>query len=53
MSITQPRWKKPEYTQGQVNSAGDIIRNPNSTTAEQQAAIKIIDNWRAAHAYPL
>lgn len=51
--IGQPRWKVPEYTQRQINAAGEIIRNPNSTEAEYQYAIGVIDNWRASHAYPL
>lgn len=53
MSIAQPRWKKPEYTQRQVNDAGNVMRNPDATETETLEAIKIIDNWRAAHAYPL
>lgn len=46
-------WKKPEYSQRQVNDAGNIIRDLNSTEDEYNSAIEIIDNWRAAHAYPL
>lgn len=46
-------WKKPEYTKRQINDAGDIIRNPNSSIEEIDFATKVIDNWRAAHAYPL
>lgn len=53
MATIQERWKRPEYTQSQVNTAGNAIRNPNSTDKEIQNAIKVIDNWRAAHAYPL
>lgn len=49
----QPRWKVPEYTKKEINTAGDIIRNANSSNEEIDKARMIIDNWRAAHAYPL
>ena len=51
--IKQPRWKEPEYSRRQINNAGQTIRNPNSTVEDICEALKIIDNWRAAHAYPL
>ena len=49
----QPRWKKPEYSKREINNAGNIIRNANSSYNEIENARTIIDNWRAAHAYPL
>lgn len=52
-SIVQPRWKVPEYTKSQINEAGQIMRNPNATNKDVLYALKIIDNWRAAHAYPM
>ena len=53
MNIQQPRWKVPEYGKREINSAGNTMRDPNATPAEKDAAIQIIDNWRASHAYPL
>lgn len=53
MTILQPRWKTPEYTKKQINNAGLIIRNESASKEETSSALKIIDNWRAAHAYPL
>lgn len=53
MSIRQPRWKSPEYTKREINAAGSAIRNGNLSSADRTAALKVIDNWRAAHAYPL
>ena len=53
MDISQPRWKEPGYTKKQINDAGNIIRNPFASEKEKQAALSVIDNWRAAHAYPL
>src|SRR5262245_48407140 len=37
------------YTKGQINRAGDQVRNGEATPA----ALTIIDNWRASHAYIL
>ena len=53
MGIAQPRWKTPEYTQRQINAAGDIVRKKDAASDEIREAIRVIDNWRAAHAYPL
>lgn len=53
MGIEQPRWKTPEYTKRQINNAGDVIRDENATEQEYAEALKIVDNWRSAHAYPL
>ena len=50
MSINQPRWKEPEYTITQVNKAGVIYNSVDVTDEEKAQALKIIDNWRAAHA---
>lgn len=53
MGIDQPRWKTPEYSKKQINEAGTAIRNFDSSTQEYADALKIVDNWRSAHAYPL
>lgn len=47
-------WKAPEFSKTQIIRAGKIIRdsvNDDSTTVQE--AIKVIDNWRASHAFPL
>lgn len=46
-------WKKPEYNKHQINMAGKTIITPNATDSEKKHALKVIDNWRAAHAYPM
>lgn len=46
-------WKKPEYTKRQINDAGKIYVNLDATVEERKEALKVIDNWRAAHAYPM
>lgn len=46
-------WAVPEYSKRQINNAGKTIANPNASTEERDEALKILNNWRAAHAYPL
>ena len=52
MTNIQKQWKKVEYTRNQIKKAGNTIRK-ECTPEERKKAEKIIDNWRAAHAYPL
>lgn len=51
--IKQPKWKEVEYTRSQIINAGKIIRKEDCTEEEKMHAIAVIDNWRAAHAFPL
>lgn len=51
--LYQPKWKKVEYTRSQIVNAGKIIRQDNQDTDEYKYAVKIVDNWRASHAFPL
>lgn len=53
MNIRQQRWKTVEYTKRQINDAGNVIRNEHASAQELVGALAVIDNWRAAHAYPL
>ena len=45
-------WKKVEYTKKEINEAGRRIIDKNLTEEERQHYLEIIDNWRAAHAFP-
>lgn len=47
----QPRWKTVEYSRNAIIKAGKKIKS--GSYDEVIEATKIIDNWRAAHAYPL
>lgn len=47
------RWKTVEYSRSQIIKAGKIVKSSTPTSEELSHAIQIIDNWRAAHAYPL
>ncbi len=44
---------KPEFSRKQVEKAGDVLRERPGDMAKLMAAIPVISNWRAAHAYPL
>lgn len=46
-------WKTPEYSKNQIIKAGKNIRDFAPGTVESSEALNVIDNWRAAHAYPL
>lgn len=52
-AVAQPKWKVVEYTRSQIINAGKTIRRIDSTEDELKNAVKIVDNWRAAHAFPL
>lgn len=52
-SYIKPRWKKVEYSRSKIVKAGKTIRNSSTNTDEYINAVKIIDNWRASHAYPM
>src|SRR5262245_50330201 len=52
------RLTPPEYSRGQVDTAGDtLVRLASPSTLEEVAlledALAIINNWRFAHRYPL
>lgn len=53
MNIEQPRWKTPEFTKREINDSGSTIGNINIAKEEKAQALVVVDNWRAAHAYPL
>lgn len=51
--IKRQQWEVPKYSKSKINKAGSIIANPSSTKEERDEALIILNNWRAAHAYPL
>jgi ppGpp synthetase/RelA/SpoT-type nucleotidyltranferase len=46
-------WIKPEYSKSEINHAGEILINEDSSEEQINEARKILDNWRAIHAYPM
>lgn len=47
------RWVEPIYSKKQINDAGNTIRNADKDSDEYKNALRIINNWREAHAYPM
>lgn len=50
-NMTFPR--VPTYSKSQINNAGKVIRSATAGSSEYLAALKIINEWRTCHAYPL
>jgi ppGpp synthetase/RelA/SpoT-type nucleotidyltranferase len=46
-------WAKPEFGRDKVNRAGEILTSSSVSNVEADAALKIVNNWRAIHACPL
>lgn len=46
-------WKKVQYTKHEINEAGKKIVDPTLTASDRRKYLDVIDNWRAAHAYPM
>lgn len=46
-------YKTVQHTKGETNRAGQVYISPNANTDDKAKALGIINNWRAAHAYPL
>ena len=51
--VKQPKWKTVEYSRSQIIKAGKTIKKDNATADEIKLATKVIDNWRASHAFPM
>ena len=53
MFTNQPKWKTVEYSRSQIIKAGKTIKKTDASDPSNIQATKIIDNWRAAHAFPM
>lgn len=51
--VRQQKWKTVEHSRSKIIKAGKIVRKEDSTEEQLVEAAKVIDNWRAAHAFPL
>ncbi len=51
--IPQEKWEIPVYSKSEINKAGSSVANPSIIVEERHAALKILNNWRSSHAYPL
>ena len=52
-TVEQQKWKLIEYSRSKIIKSGKIIKNINSMPDQIDEATNVIDNWRAAHAFPL
>lgn len=46
-------WKTVIYSKKQIDKAGQMIKRKELTPDERKQYLDIIDNWRAAHAFPM
>jgi hypothetical protein len=46
-------WAKVSYRREEVNGAGRCLIAPNSNAEDIERALSVVNNWRAAHAFPL
>ena len=46
-------WEIPKYSKSEINKAGSIIADSSSSKEDRDNALIVLNNWRAAHAYPL
>lgn len=52
-SFIKSRWETPQYSGNQIEKAGHMLSDPNISDNERSIALKILNNWRASHSYPL
>jgi hypothetical protein len=46
-------WTEPTHAKPEIDAAGKVLRDAKSDWAAKSAALGVLDNWRASHAYPL
>lgn len=46
-------WVTLEHSKGQVDAAGSLLASGTASTDEYNQALDILNNWRAAHSFPL
>lgn len=51
--VNQQKWKVVEYSRSKIINSGKRIKDVNSTPEQIEEATKVIDNWRASHAFPM
>ena len=47
------QWSIPKYSKKQIDKAGKILSNPDSSQQSREKALEVLNNWRSSHAYPL
>lgn len=46
-------WTTLDYSKGQVDAAGKLLASGAGTPSEIDSALDVLNNWRAAHSFPL
>ena len=46
-------WKKVEHSKGKIKVAGSAISKKDYSKISEEEALSVVNNWRAAHAFPL
>jgi hypothetical protein len=46
-------WVTLEYSRGQVDAAGRLLASGDGSVEDRNEALEVINNWRAAHSFPL
>lgn len=47
-------WVQPKnYSSEEIDRAGDILTNKESSELDKLKAFEVLDNWRAIHSYPM
>jgi len=46
-------WVTLEYSKGQVDAAGNLLASGEGSVEERNQALEVVNNWRAAHSFPL
>jgi Region found in RelA / SpoT proteins len=52
-SLDDMAWTVREYSKSAIDRAGETLIEPTVTADARAEAIKVVKNWRSAHAYPL
>lgn len=47
------KWTAPQYSRASVDAAGRALAASTADPAEGEAALEVLDNWRASHSFPL
>lgn len=46
-------WAVPEHSRAEINAASRVWLSPDTSPDEKSRALKIVNNWRGIHAFPL
>ena len=50
---SQNKWELPPFTRKEIENASKTIITPYQSIIDKEHALKVLNNWRSSHAYPL